>query len=34
MMVAGSAILKEPCTMEAYKEIIDAMRAKLKKVKK
>ena len=33
-MVAGSAILKEPRTMEAYKETIDAMRAELKKVKK
>jgi len=29
MMVAGSAILKEPRTVEAYKETIDAMRAEL-----
>jgi hypothetical protein len=34
MMVARSAILKEPCTMEVYKETIDAMWAKLTKVKK
>jgi ribulose-phosphate 3-epimerase len=34
MMVAGSAILKEPRTMEAYKETIDAMRAELAKVEK
>jgi ribulose-phosphate 3-epimerase len=34
MMVAGSAILKEPRTMEAYKKTIDAMRAELAKVKK
>ena len=34
MMVAGSAILKESRTMEAYKETIDAMQAELKKVKK
>jgi ribulose-phosphate 3-epimerase len=34
MMVAGSAILKEPRTKEAYKKTIDAMRAELKKVKK
>merc|ERR1719446_353906 len=32
MMVAGSAILKEPRTVEAYKETIDAMRAELAKV--
>ena len=32
MMVAGSAILKEPRTKEAYKETIDAMRAELAKV--
>merc|ERR1719203_2759390 len=29
MMVAGSAILKEPRTVEAYRETIDAMRAEL-----
>jgi len=29
MFVAGSAILKEPRTMEAYKKTIDAMRAEL-----
>merc|ERR1712032_550414 len=29
MMVAGSAILKEPRTVESYKETIDAMRAEL-----
>lgn len=29
MFVAGSAILKEPRTVEAYKETIDAMRAEL-----
>jgi hypothetical protein len=34
MMVAGSAILKEPRTMEAYKKTIDAMREELAKVKK
>ena len=33
MMVAGSAILKEPRTMEAYKKTIDAMREELAKVK-
>merc|ERR1719253_2179808 len=32
MMVAGSAILKEPRTVEFYKEIIDAMRAELAQV--
>mmetsp|Transcript_38721 Transcript_38721/g.116321 ORF Transcript_38721/g.116321 Transcript_38721/m.116321 type:complete len:192 (+) Transcript_38721:350-925(+) len=32
MMVAGSAILKEPRTVEAYKETIDAMREELAKV--
>merc|ERR1719296_110389 len=32
MMVAGSAILKEPRTVEAYKETIDAMRAELAQV--
>jgi ribulose-phosphate 3-epimerase len=32
MMVAGSAILKEPRTVEAYKETIDQMRAELAKV--
>jgi len=32
MMVAGSAILKEPRTIEAYKETIDAMRAELAQV--
>merc|ERR1712154_664026 len=31
MMVAGSAILKEPRTEEAYKETIDAMREELAK---
>jgi ribulose-phosphate 3-epimerase len=31
MMVAGSAILKEPRTMEAYKETIDAMWAERKR---
>ncbi|CAJ1948351.1 unnamed protein product [Cylindrotheca closterium] len=34
MMVAGSAILKEPRTVEAYKETIDSMRAELAKVGK
>lgn len=34
MMVAGSAILKEPRTVEAYKETIDQMRAELAKVEK
>lgn len=34
MIVAGSAILKEPRTKEAYKVTIDAMRAELAKVKK
>lgn len=34
MMVAGSAILKEPRTVEAYKETIDAMRAELAQVSK
>ena len=34
MMVAGSAILKEPRTMESYKETIDAMRAELAQVSK
>jgi ribulose-phosphate 3-epimerase len=34
MMVAGSAILKEPRTLEAYKKTIDAMREELAKVKK
>lgn len=34
MMVAGSAILKEPRTVEAYKETIDAMRAELAQVGK
>jgi ribulose-phosphate 3-epimerase len=34
MMVAGSAILKEPRTVEAYKETIDAMREELAKVEK
>ena len=34
MMVAGSAILKEPRTVEAYKETIDQMRAELAKVGK
>merc|ERR1712176_1706133 len=29
MMVAGSAILKEPRTVESYKETIDAVRAEL-----
>jgi ribulose-phosphate 3-epimerase len=29
MMVAGSAILKEPRTVEAYKATIDSMRAEL-----
>ena len=29
MMVAGSAILKEPRTVESYKETIDAMREEL-----
>lgn len=32
MMVAGSAILKDPRTVEAYKETIDEMRAELAKV--
>jgi len=32
MMVAGSAILKDPRTVEAYKETIDSMRAELAKV--
>merc|ERR1711966_636670 len=32
MMVAGSAILKEPRTVEAYKATIDQMRAELAKV--
>lgn len=32
MMVAGSAILKEPRTMEAYKKTIDQMRSELAKV--
>jgi ribulose-phosphate 3-epimerase len=31
MFVAGSAILKEPRTLEAYKETIDTMRAELAK---
>jgi len=34
MIVAGSAILKEPRTQEAYKKTIDEMRAELAKVKK
>merc|ERR1712087_1040144 len=34
MMVAGSAILKDPRTVEAYKETIDAMRAELAKAEK
>merc|ERR1712071_97323 len=34
MMVAGSAILKEPRTVEAYKETIDAMREELANVEK
>jgi ribulose-phosphate 3-epimerase len=34
MMVAGSAILKEPRTKEAYKKTIDAMRAELALAKK
>jgi len=34
MMVAGSAILKEPRTMEAYKATIDAMRAELAQAKR
>jgi ribulose-phosphate 3-epimerase len=34
MMVAGSAILKEPRTVEAYKETIDAMRKELAAAKK
>jgi len=34
MMVAGSAILKEPRTVEAYKVTIDAMREELAKVEK
>jgi ribulose-phosphate 3-epimerase len=34
MMVAGSAILKEPRTQAAYKKTIDAMREELAKVKK
>jgi ribulose-phosphate 3-epimerase len=34
MMVAGSAILKEPRTVAAYKETIDLMRAELAKVSK
>lgn len=34
MMVAGSAILKEPRTVESYKETIDAMRAELAAVSK
>mmetsp|Transcript_5074 Transcript_5074/g.8314 ORF Transcript_5074/g.8314 Transcript_5074/m.8314 type:complete len:262 (-) Transcript_5074:136-921(-) len=34
MFVAGSAILKEPRTVEAYKETIDAMRKELKAAKK
>jgi ribulose-phosphate 3-epimerase len=34
MMVAGSAILKEPRTVDAYKKTIDAMRAELAKVGK
>jgi len=34
MIVAGSAILKEPRTQEAYKETIDAMREQLSKVGK
>ena len=33
MMVAGSAILKEPRTKEAYKATIDAMREELSKAK-
>lgn len=33
MMVAGSAILKEPRTVESYKETIDAMREELAQVK-
>merc|ERR1719213_524475 len=33
MMVAGSAILKEPRTVESYKETIDAMREQLAQVK-
>jgi len=32
MFVAGSAILKEPRTQEAYKATIDEMRAELAKV--
>ena len=32
MMVAGSAILKEPRTVESYKETIDAMREQLAQV--
>ncbi len=31
MMVAGSAIMKEPRTVEAYRETIDSMRAELAK---
>eukprot|EP00527_Entomoneis_sp_CCMP2396_P000808 CAMPEP_0198137340 /NCGR_PEP_ID=MMETSP1443-20131203/852_1 /TAXON_ID=186043 /ORGANISM="Entomoneis sp., Strain CCMP2396" /LENGTH=269 /DNA_ID=CAMNT_0043798745 /DNA_START=62 /DNA_END=871 /DNA_ORIENTATION=+ len=34
MMVAGSAILKEPRTVEAYKKTIDSMRAELASVGK
>ena len=34
MMVAGSAILKEPRTLEAYTETISQMRAELAKVEK
>jgi ribulose-phosphate 3-epimerase len=34
MMVAGSAILKEPRTKEAYKKTIDSMREELSKVSK
>jgi len=33
MMVAGSAILKEPRTVESYRETIDAMREQLAQVK-
>ena len=33
MMVAGSAILKEPRTKEAYKATIDQMREELSKAK-
>jgi ribulose-phosphate 3-epimerase len=33
MFVAGSAILKDPRTQDAYKETIDTMREKLASVK-